>query len=230
MRADGVVPRGTGRTRPRPRAASEPRRHVRALVRSAARLPAGVAHDPRLTVVEADLLSLSDEQVREQVDGCDLGDLLPRPHDQPAGVFGPPRDLVTRSVERVYRASREAAARAAREAHPHEQRLGEPAWRPGRASRALREGRPLDAARPRPSWEGQPARRGLPPGRRRGCRSVRAVGGRASRHLKEGEVTEYALHEGVVDSLFRPGETWAGCSSRRGGTGCPRHLRAARTP
>ena len=25
--------------------------------------------------------------------------------------------------------------------------------------------------------------------------------------LKEGDVTEYALHEGLVDSLFRPGET-----------------------
>ena len=36
--------------------------HVRAVVRSAERLPAGVA-DARLTVVEADLLSLSDEQV-----------------------------------------------------------------------------------------------------------------------------------------------------------------------
>ena len=25
--------------------------------------------------------------------------------------------------------------------------------------------------------------------------------------LKDGDVTEYALHEGLVDSLFRPGET-----------------------
>ena len=41
---------------------------VRAVVRSAERLPAGVADDPRLTVVVADLLSLSDEQVRQQVD------------------------------------------------------------------------------------------------------------------------------------------------------------------
>ena len=44
---------------------------VRAVVRSAERLPAGVADDPRLTVVEADLLSLSDEELAEQVDGCD---------------------------------------------------------------------------------------------------------------------------------------------------------------
>jgi hypothetical protein len=25
--------------------------------------------------------------------------------------------------------------------------------------------------------------------------------------LKDGDVTEYALHEGLVDSLFRPGQT-----------------------
>ena len=81
--------------------------HVRAVVRSAERLPAGVADDPRLTVVEADLLSLSDEQVREQVDGCDvviscLGHTI-----SAQGVFGQPRDLVTRSVERVCRAARD---------------------------------------------------------------------------------------------------------------------------
>ena len=67
---------------------------VRAVVRSAERLPAGVADDPRLTVVEADLLSLSDDQVREQIDGCDvviscLGHTI-----SAQGVFGRPRDLV----------------------------------------------------------------------------------------------------------------------------------------
>ena len=36
---------------------------VRAVVRSAERLPAGVADDPQLTVVVADLVSLSDEPV-----------------------------------------------------------------------------------------------------------------------------------------------------------------------
>ena len=80
---------------------------VRAVVRSAERLPAGVVDDPRLTVVVADLLSLSDEQLAEQVDGCDvviscLGHAI-----SAQGVFGPPRDLVTRSVERVCRAARE---------------------------------------------------------------------------------------------------------------------------
>jgi nucleoside-diphosphate-sugar epimerase len=80
---------------------------VCAVVRSAGRLPADAADHPDLTVVVADLLSLSDEQVREQVDGCDvviscLGHVM-----SAKGMFGSPRDLVTRSVERVYRAVRE---------------------------------------------------------------------------------------------------------------------------
>ena len=159
---------------------------VRALVRSAARLPAGVAHDPRLTVVEADLLSLSAEQVREQVKGCDLVISCLGHTISLRGVFGPPRDLVTRSVERVYRASREL-----RPAQPVRlilmssvavNRHGGLDARRGRFERAVL----WTAARPRPSGEGQPARRGLPPGRRRGRRSARAVGGRPSRHAEGG--------------------------------------------
>lgn len=81
--------------------------HVCAVVRSAERLPAAVADDPRLTVVVADLLSLSDAQVREQVDGCDaviscIGHTI-----SAQGVFGRPRDLVARSIARAYRATRE---------------------------------------------------------------------------------------------------------------------------
>ena len=80
---------------------------VRAVVRSAERLPADVADDPRLKAVVADLLAMSDAEVRELVDGCDvviscLGHTISL-----RGVFGPPHDLVTRSVERVYRAIRE---------------------------------------------------------------------------------------------------------------------------
>ena len=80
---------------------------VRAVVRSAERLPAAVVDDPQLTVVVADLLSLSDEELVRQVQGCDaviscLGHVISL-----RGVFGSPRDLVTRSVERVYRAARE---------------------------------------------------------------------------------------------------------------------------
>ncbi len=114
---------------------------VRAVVRSAERLPAGVADDPRLTVVEADLLSLSDEQVAELVDGCDVVISCLGHNINAQGVFGKPRDLVSRSVERVYRAIRELRPAHAREAHPHEHCLGEPPGgldtRRGRFERAV---------------------------------------------------------------------------------------------
>jgi NAD(P)-dependent dehydrogenase (short-subunit alcohol dehydrogenase family) len=180
---------------------------VRAVVRSAERLPAGVVDDPQLTVVEADLLSLSDEQVREQVDGCEvaiscLGHVI-----SAQGVFGPPRDLVTRSVERVYRAAREL-----RPAQPVKlilmstvsvNRPGGLDTRRGRLERAF-------------MW----TLRGLVPPARDNQRAADFLAGVIEPadpfaqwvavrpdSLKEGGVTGYALHEGPVDSLVRPGET-----------------------
>ena len=180
---------------------------VRAIVRSAERLPAGVADDPRLTVVEADLLSLSDEQVREQVDGCDARDLLPRPHDQPAGGL----------------------RAAARPRHPvgREGVPGEPELRPAQPVKlilmsSVSVNRPggLDARRGRFERAVLWMQRGLvPPGRdnQRAADFLHDVVAAADPYaqwvvvrpdtLKDGDVTEYALHEGVVDSLFRPGET-----------------------
>ena len=60
--------------------------------------------DPRLTVVEADLLSLSDEDLQRHVRGCDaviscLGHVIDL-----KGIFGPPRDLVTQATMRLCRA------------------------------------------------------------------------------------------------------------------------------
>jgi len=43
---------------------------VHAIVSSVGRLPAGVANNPRLTVAEADLLSLSAAALRGHVCGC----------------------------------------------------------------------------------------------------------------------------------------------------------------
>ena len=180
---------------------------VRAVVRSAERLPAGVADDPRLTLVEADLLSLSDAQVRAQVESCDvviscLGHTISL-----RGVFGPPRDLVTRSVERVYR-----AIQTARPAQPVKLILVSSVSvnRPG--GRDARRGRFERAV----LW----MQRGLvPPGRdnQRAADFLHDVIDDADPYvqwtavrpdtLKEGDVTEYALRDGLVDSLFRPGET-----------------------
>ncbi len=181
--------------------------HVRALVRSAERLPAGVADDPRLTVVEADLLSLSDEQVKGQVDGCDvviscLGHTI-----SAQGVFGKPRDLVTRSVERVYRALREL-----RPAQPVRLVL----------MSSVSVNRPGDADTRRGGLERAVLwlLRGLVPPARDNQRAadflhdvVEPADPRAQwvavrpDTLKDGDVTEYAVHGALVDSLFRPGET-----------------------
>ena len=180
---------------------------MRAVVRSAARLPAGVAGDPRLTVVEADLLSLSEAEVRGLVDGCDvviscLGHTISL-----RGIFGPPHDLVTRSVERVYR-----AIQTARPAQPVKLILM------GSVSVNRRGG--MDTCRGRFERAVLWLQRGLvPPGKdnQRAADFLHDVIDDADPYaqwtavrpdtLKEGEVTEYALHEGVVDSLFRPGQT-----------------------
>jgi uncharacterized protein YbjT (DUF2867 family) len=180
---------------------------VRALVRSAERLPAGVADDPGLTVVEADLLSLSDEQVGEQVDGCDvviscLGHTI-----SAQGIFGPPRDLVCRSVERVCLATRHL-----RPARPVKVIL--------MSSVSVNRPGDLDTRRGRLERAALWTLRGLVPpagDNQRAADFLHEVMGTADPYaqwvavrpdtLKEGDVTEYALHDGLVDSLFRPGES-----------------------
>ena len=180
---------------------------VRAVVRSAERLPAGVAGDPRLTVVEADLLSLSDEQVREQVDGCDAVISCLGHTASAQGILGQPRDLVTRSVERACRAVREL-----RPAQPVRFIL--------MSSVSVSRPGGLDTRRGRFEKAVVWALRGLvPPSRdnQRAADFLRDVIEATDPHvqwvavrpdsLKDGGVTDYALHEGLVDSLFRPGET-----------------------
>ena len=86
---------------------------VRAIVRSASRLPEGAAGNPRLTVIVADLLSLSDDELRHHVAGCDavvscLGHTISL-----KGIFGSPRNLVERAVVRVC-----GAVKALRPAEP----------------------------------------------------------------------------------------------------------------
>ncbi len=74
---------------------------VRAIVRNPARLPEGVADNPLLTVIEADLLALSPDQLRDHLDGCDtviscLGHTISL-----RGILGPPHHLVTLAVRRT---------------------------------------------------------------------------------------------------------------------------------
>ena len=180
---------------------------VRAVVRSAERLPAGVADDPNLAVTVADLLSLSDEDLRRQVEGCDaviscLGHTIGL-----QGVFGSPRDLVTRATTRLCR-----AITTLRPAHPVRLIL--------MSSVSVNRPRGLDVRRGSLEKAGLWMLRGLVPPARDNQRAADFLAndiGTADPFvqwaavrpdtLREGDVTEYALHEGLVSSLVRPDET-----------------------
>ena len=74
---------------------------VRVIVRSRQRLPAAVLEHPNITVIEASILDLSDEQMAEFVKGCDsvvscLGHVISF-----KGIFGAPRKLCTDATRRL---------------------------------------------------------------------------------------------------------------------------------
>ncbi len=76
---------------------------VRAIVRSDGKIAPEAAGNPNLSVSQASLLSLSDEHLQRHLRGCDaviscLGHVL-----NLTGIFGPPRDLVTRATSRLCR-------------------------------------------------------------------------------------------------------------------------------
>lgn len=196
---------GTGRTGRRVLAQLLARGvEVRAIVRSTGRLPADVAADPRLTLIEADLLSLGDDDLATHVRGCDaviscLGHVISL-----RGVFGPPRDLVARATRRLCGAIRDGRPPAPVKFvlmssvsvnHP-----GGPEARRGRLERAqLRLLRGL-----------------VPPARdnQHAADYLYGVIGVSDPHVRwvivrpdsliEGERSPYALHDELVNSLARP--------------------------
>ena len=157
--------------------------------------------------MEADLLSLSDEQLREYVRGCDavvscLGHVISL-----RGVFGPPRDLVTAAVARVCE-----AIEALRPAEPvrfvlmSSVSVERPAGLDPRRGRFERAMTAMLRALVPPAADNQSAADFL-------CRSVGTenpfvewVAVRPDT-LVEGDVSEYVLHDGLVSSLARPDDT-----------------------
>ncbi len=180
---------------------------VRVVVRSAQKLPAGAADDPNLTVVEADLLSLSDDDLLRQIRGCDaviscLGHVLDF-----KGIFGPPRDLVTRATTRLCR-----AIETLQPAKPVKfilmssvsvNRPGGLDTRRGMFEKAIVW--ILRCLVP-PAKDNQRAADFL--FREVGMTDtfVQWVAVRPDT-LREGEVSEYSLHDGLVSSLFAPDST-----------------------
>lgn len=74
---------------------------VRAIVRSAHKLPASLATHPNLTIVQGEVLRITDEQFAETTEGCDafvscLGHTIDF-----KGIFGEPRYLCTDAARRV---------------------------------------------------------------------------------------------------------------------------------
>ena len=199
---------GTGRTGGRVlRQLLERGVRVRAVVRSAERLPGGVAEHAGLEVVEADLLSLGDAEFARLVEGCD-GAVSCLGHTMDArGMFGRPRDLVTDAVTRL--------CRAAKEMEP-ERPLRLVLMSSVSVNRPGREDTRRGAFERAAVW----LLRGLIPPARDNQGAADFLGevvGTTDPYvqwvavrpdsLKEGDVSEYDVHEGLVDSLFRPSQT-----------------------
>ncbi len=180
---------------------------VRAIVRSAGKLPPGVAGNPDLTVIEASLPSMPDDELRRHLRGCDavlscLGHVLTF-----KGVFGPPRDLVTKATTRLCRGI-EALEPAApvkfilmSSVSVH--RPGGLDARRGSLERALLW--MLRGVVP-PAGDNQRAADFLLEEIGPDDAFVQWAVVRPD-SLLEGEVSEYALHEGLVNGLFAPGAT-----------------------
>lgn len=181
--------------------------NVRAIVRAADRLPKGVTQNPRLEIVEAELLSLSDEELLRTVRGCDaviscLGHTLSL-----TGIFGRPRDLVTQATRRLCQ-----AIIAAQPSTPvkfilmSSVSVNQPAGRDVRRGR-FEKGfmRMLRAVLP-PARDNQEAADFLCESVGRSNTFVQWVAVRPDT-LLEGDVSKYTLHESLVSSLFHPDNT-----------------------
>lgn len=180
---------------------------VRAIVRSADRLPPAAAGNPLLDVVEADLLTRAPDALAAHLEDCDtiiscLGHTV-----SARGIFGPPRDLVTGAMRLVRAAVEvrqpEAPMRLILMSSVSVHRPGPADERRGRGERAYLRG--LGALVP-PVRDNQGAADLL-------AQSV----GPDDPHLQwvvvrpdtltEGEVGEYRLHDTLVASILRPNRT-----------------------
>ena len=180
---------------------------VRAIVRSAAKLPPALVSNPNLTVIEASLLSLSDAELQHHLRGCDavvscLGHVISL-----RGVFGPPRDLVTQATMRLCQ-----AVEALQPAAPIKIIL--------MSSVSVYQASPVDQRRGGGERAFLSLLRGLVPPARDNqqaadflCHVVAAskpmiqwVAVRPD-SLLDGEVGEYTVHEGLVSGLFKPAHT-----------------------
>jgi hypothetical protein len=160
-----------------------------------------------LTVVEADLLSLSDECLRGLVQDCDAVISCLGHNTTLKGIYGSPRALVTRGTSRIRR-----AIEALQPTEPVKFMLmssvsvNQPAGRDARRGRLEKAVMAFLRGVVPPAKDNQRAANFL-------CRSIgtagRFVEWVAARPdtLLEGQVTDYSLHDSLVSSLFAPDST-----------------------
>ncbi len=180
---------------------------VRAIVRARGGVPPDAAGTSGLELVEASVLSLSDEDLRRHVSGCTaviscLGHVL-----TVRGVLGPPRDLVTRAIANV--------CRAVEATHP-----ATPVRLVLMSSVSVLQPGPVDARRGAAGrallWM---IRALLPPARdnQAAADHLREVVGTGNPHVQwvvvrpdtllEGDVSRYVAHGGLVNGLLAPGRS-----------------------
>lgn len=180
---------------------------VRAIVRSARRLPAGIAGASGLSVVEADLPAMRDEDLKRHLRGCSAVVSCLGHNISLKGIFGPPLDLVTQATMRLCR-----AMQALRPAMPIRLIV--------MSSVSVNRPQRVDTARSPLDRAMLALIRGLiPPAKDNQCAAdflCRAIGPAdpfvqwvvvRPDTLTEGEVTPYTVHEGIVSSLFKPAST-----------------------
>jgi nucleoside-diphosphate-sugar epimerase len=180
---------------------------VRAIVRSASKLPAELRARPTLEVIEASLLDLADAELERQVRGCDavvscLGHVASL-----RGVYGAPRDLVTQAVARVTRAVHAIGpTRPTRLVLMTSVSVNQPDGLDLRRGAFERAFVAMIRFLVPPAKDNQAAADFL----------IESVGAHDPQlewvvvrpdSLVAGDAGEYAVHEGLVDSLFSPGRT-----------------------
>ncbi len=180
---------------------------VRAIVRSSAKLPPDVAADPNLTVIEAELLSLSAEELRSHLLGCDAVVSCLGHTTNLRGIYGAPRDLVTQATTRLCRGIESIGeARPVRFILMSSVSVNRPQRldvNRGTLERAILA--TIRALVP-PATDNQRAADFLIREIGLGNPHVQWAAVRPDT-LREGEVSEYALHEGLVSPLFKPDDT-----------------------
>lgn len=82
---------------------------VRVIIRSLERLPDLLKRSDQLSIIEARLLDMTDEQLLEQVSGCHAVASCLGHNMTFKGIYGHPRRLVTNSVQRLCQAIKKTA-------------------------------------------------------------------------------------------------------------------------